>query len=333
MELLLDNPADTSLSFALGNFYLLNERYQEAIDIYEFILRTNPDRADIRCNQGIAYEALELFDDALSQFKQAILANAKLVLAHVHLGQIWIYLGHPHRGVASYQTVMRLDPKHREVNLRLAEIYEQRQDETRLESAYEKALALDPECIQAHCFFGEKNFLIGKTTFSEGKQDEAFHIWAEGYERHPQAYYANRNIVHTRRALVRDFRKQKGLHVALVQFKKNMREDVNNALAFHRLFTHFYFSIERIPELWVAAENLEPQISRWKQSLAREGEHPYPHYCLGVIYSYRGELTRSEEELTRCRDRLVAKKRPSLKLDEILRFIHVVEKIVARMDK
>lgn len=330
-ELLLDDPTNPPLNFALGNFYLLNDRFDEAINSYKAILACNPDFAEVRCNLGITYEALGLFDDALNQLKQAVLAKAQLVVAHVHIGRICLELGQVDRAITSFETVIQLSPNHQEANLQLAELFKQRGDEEKTGLFYRQVLRLDPECIQAHCYFGEKNFLLGQVVLEQGRFDEAFQIWSQGYEHHARAYYANRNVVQIRQALIENFQKQQGLQAALGEFKKAIRENPQEKQAFHSLFSRFYFSLGLIPELWIPVDDLDAQIKRWKQSLEREGEHPYPHYRIGVIYTYQAKLIEGREEFTRCRDRLLPKKRPSLKLDQILRFLRVVEKIVARL--
>lgn len=72
-------PRDTLALFALGNLYLAQEKYQDAIRYYDKALKENNNYVAIYENRGIAYYNLGFYRQAMSDFDNAMKHNSSLV--------------------------------------------------------------------------------------------------------------------------------------------------------------------------------------------------------------------------------------------------------------
>ncbi len=71
----------------LGQFYLLNQKYSEAIKQFKLALKLKPD-AQTYFNLGLAYEASCQIPEAKEMYRKAIELDPNHKEANVHLSQL-----------------------------------------------------------------------------------------------------------------------------------------------------------------------------------------------------------------------------------------------------
>jgi Ca-activated chloride channel family protein len=72
----------------LSEFYILSQKYEEAIKVLKKAQKLNNREAKLYYNFGIAYEALNDRDKAINSFRQALSLDPKLKAAQEHLDKL-----------------------------------------------------------------------------------------------------------------------------------------------------------------------------------------------------------------------------------------------------
>lgn len=74
--------------FETGKFYLINNRYDEALKIFEQLLKENEDDPEIYYHIGLVKEAKNELTEAKQMFLEAIKRNPKHKLAKKHFNKL-----------------------------------------------------------------------------------------------------------------------------------------------------------------------------------------------------------------------------------------------------
>jgi len=77
------------------------------------------------------------------------------------------------------------------------------------------------------------------------------------------------------------------------------------------------FSLGLVPEFYLEEDELEETINRWQKALVDRGEHPYAHFMVALVYFYRGDFEVALDRFQICSDKLLPKKKRSLRLDDL----------------
>lgn len=72
----------------LSEFYILSQKYEEAIKILKKAQKINSREPKLYYNLGIAYEALNDRDNAINSFRQALSLNPNIQSAQEHLERL-----------------------------------------------------------------------------------------------------------------------------------------------------------------------------------------------------------------------------------------------------
>ena len=74
--------------FEHGLFYLLNEKYDQAIDEFQRVLRVDPENVEAYYSLGLAYESKNISDKAKEMYKKVLERNPKHKLAREHFEKL-----------------------------------------------------------------------------------------------------------------------------------------------------------------------------------------------------------------------------------------------------
>ncbi len=83
-----DNKNDYADVLELSEFYILSQKYEEAIKILKKAQKLNNRDPKLYYNFGIAYEALNDRDKAINMFRQVLSLDAKFKAAQEHLDKL-----------------------------------------------------------------------------------------------------------------------------------------------------------------------------------------------------------------------------------------------------
>ena len=144
-----------------ANEALKNKKYDEAILIYEEILKTN-DVAEIHFNLGLVLKIQNKLDDAEASFSKAISLKSDFVLAHYQLGNTKYKLNKFDESEICYQNAILLKNNFLEAYINLARAQRELRKLKEAEDNLRIAQKLNPD-------FLEVNVLLGLILFDRGR--------------------------------------------------------------------------------------------------------------------------------------------------------------------
>jgi len=194
------NNFEKSLEFAKKSYeytksyrYLINlaatydeiGKSEEAIKIYEEILKENPFDATVHFNLGYAYTNIGLIEEAVSEFKKAIAINPDIKEAHHNLGIYYKSKKQWDRAKSHLKKAAELDPKDSEVYFKLGVIYGNIDSLNQAEYFFKKTIELNPKDKVAHLNLG----IVYETKNETRKSIEHFEKAIEIDPEFSTAYY------------------------------------------------------------------------------------------------------------------------------------------------
>lgn len=148
------HPNDVNVPVNLANALLQAGRYEEAIGHYEQALRVDPDDPHANYNLGVALVNTGQPGQAIGYFEQTLRIDAGYVDAHVILGSVLFDQGRSQEAIGHWEQALQLNPKYPEVHYNLGNAFLRG---GRFEEAiehYEQALQIDPTYAEAHINMG-----------------------------------------------------------------------------------------------------------------------------------------------------------------------------------
>ncbi len=124
---------DNNILFQLALTYEEQEKYKNAIKLYNHILDNNPDNLTVLYNLGIIHKRLENYEQAIEYFNHYIEINPHDAYACFNLGMIYKELEMIDESINLFNRGLKLDPQDGEALYELGDIYQNKED-------YEKAL-------------------------------------------------------------------------------------------------------------------------------------------------------------------------------------------------
>ncbi len=159
-------PEDAGVHNNLGNALGRLGRLDEAVANYRRALLLSPEFAEAHNNLGHALLDLRLPDAAALSLRRAIELNAGYAEAHDNLGSALLELGRPDEAVASYRRALEIEPQFCEAQNNLGNALLDLGSIENALASYRRALEINPQFVEAHNNLG--NALRG-----QGQLDEA----------------------------------------------------------------------------------------------------------------------------------------------------------------
>jgi tetratricopeptide (TPR) repeat protein len=177
-------PEDAGVHNNLGNALGRLGRLDEAVANYRRALLLSPEFAEAHNNLGHALLDLRLPDAAALSLRRAIELKARYAEAHDNLGSAMLELGRPDEAVASYRRALEIEPQFGEAHNNLGNaLLELGSIEPALAS-YRRALEINPQFAEAHNNIGNALRGLGQLDDAEASYRRAIVInpyFAEAY--------------------------------------------------------------------------------------------------------------------------------------------------------
>jgi len=133
----------------LGELLRKLGNFQEAQNLFEKALRINPNLASAYNNLGLIDKKLNNNKLAESKFKKAIELNPYLANAHYNLGIIFKEKGEYENAKTSYEKVIKISPNHINTFNNLGILYEELGESQKAKESYKEALKIKPNYVDA----------------------------------------------------------------------------------------------------------------------------------------------------------------------------------------
>lgn len=134
----------------LGNSYFKNNRYEDAIRMYEKALTFPYSYPFIHYNLGVTYEKIGMIDKAIEEYKASITSHNDNTLAFTNLGVLYDKQGLYDRAIEAYQQALANNPYFPPAHNNLGNTYERRGNSEKALTEYKEALKTDKNYADAH---------------------------------------------------------------------------------------------------------------------------------------------------------------------------------------
>ncbi|WP_321413103.1 tetratricopeptide repeat protein [uncultured Desulfobacter sp.] len=168
----------------LGDFYLAQNRYDEAMDQYRLIQQNKKGEALGHLKMAEALSRTDQVDLAIEELKAGAEKTKDSSVFITSLGKLYLRQGQKEEAVEKFKEALAMDPDNKLAWLTLAGIYER-------DLEYEKAIALYRDFLSRHkdAWLAANNmaFLLGKTRTSKADLDEALKYARMALELNPDS--------------------------------------------------------------------------------------------------------------------------------------------------
>lgn len=318
----LQNAEDKApLFFMLGNLYLIAEDFLLAVEAFEKAVEISEPNAKLFCNWGVALKLLGRTGEARKNFEQSILIDPEAVISLMHLGRLQKDSHQFDAARATFEKVLSINESHAEALTELGFLLDQQGELEEALVCLKKAYQLDSNAYRARNRLGRDFFLEGQALLEKGLFADAFQKWADGENLYPLSFSSDQIINREMRRLIEESKEEDIVGKLFEEMRPAIANKSASEQQYYELFSKFFFSLGLQPFAFEKAEELDLARGRWKQSLEKRGEHPFPHYRFGLLYCYQGEFEKALDELLYCEDNLPRAKQVSLKLGEVSSFV------------
>ncbi|MCJ7496703.1 MAG: tetratricopeptide repeat protein [candidate division Zixibacteria bacterium] len=160
-----------SIYHELGNVYFLQGKIDEALNVYQRVVRLNPLDQLIHMNLGQTLLRKDRLDEALKEFKKSEKLGLKEPGAFCDIAYIYLRFGETGKAIKAYKKVLKINPEYFYPHFGLGQIYLERNslDEALIEFNQSKMLKSD---------FAPTYYNLGVIYSRKGLKDKAI----ENYE-------------------------------------------------------------------------------------------------------------------------------------------------------
>jgi tetratricopeptide (TPR) repeat protein len=145
-----DQRQAAALEHNLGVALTLQDRYEEALGVFDTAQKKAPDMALVDYNRGNALQGAGRLDDALRSYQRAIARNPLDLIAHSDLNQLLYRMADKENFLRSYNDVLALYPDRGELHLGKANFLFRLDDFAAAREEFEKASALLRNHVMPH---------------------------------------------------------------------------------------------------------------------------------------------------------------------------------------
>ena len=152
----MSNKKDLTLAqtFDLAIKNHLERKIDIAQDLYNQVLKINPNYADAHNNLGAIFKELEENAKAKNCFEKAIEINPNYADAHNNLGAIFNSLGEVKKAKECYEKAIESNPNHTFALNNLGVIYKELAENQKAKNCFEKAIGINSNYADAHFNLG-----------------------------------------------------------------------------------------------------------------------------------------------------------------------------------
>lgn len=144
-------PGNKAVALELGHCYKFGRRYDQAIDVFLKLLRSNPEDEqihyeikDVLINQDDAIKTLEFYTALFQEFPENKYVRQELSKTYVHLGGVFLLTNQMDRAVNVYKKALDLDPQNKQVylGLQMAKDFQSKYSNSKFNEAFFDSLTM-----------------------------------------------------------------------------------------------------------------------------------------------------------------------------------------------
>ncbi|HTR43860.1 MAG TPA: tetratricopeptide repeat protein [Pseudomonadales bacterium] len=238
----------------LGSYFYNEKRYDDAIAQFKEAIIIYPKMASAYDNLGLAYAAEENSDEAITQYQNAIKADPNYAIAYYNLGIALAKKGLMEQAIGEYQQALAVNSSH---------------------GGAQKSLSPDLPDVDPGKLQKEKADIhdaLGLAFATEGKDDEAIAQFQEVLKLQPNYPEAQYNLAN---ALLKKGQVNQGV----TEFQQAVNSGMDDAKTHNNLGT----ALRRQGQL-------DEAIVQYQEALKMDPEYAPAHYNLGNVLLQKGQV-------------------------------------------
>lgn len=155
---------------ALGNFFLVQDRHEEALEPLSRCIELAPHDVQARNNLGTVFLKMRRLEEAESIFRQAIARKPDYVQAHTNLGITLMEQGRPEDAAEAHRRALACNPEFAEAHNNLGNCLKELGSTEQAAASYRRAVAINPDFAEGYCNLGDVLLELGRP----GEAEESY---------------------------------------------------------------------------------------------------------------------------------------------------------------
>ncbi len=287
----------------LAKVYLQVEGYTKAVTEYRQVISTVEKDAnhlsiltDGYYGLGLAYAALEKFDEAIESYKSAIKYIPDRAHIHAALGSAYVNLHHYDKAKEAYKTANKLQPVDAMIHHQLGNIYSKQGKSQEAILHQEKAITISPNMASAH-------YQLGLLYTQGNRLKDAITAYRNAYEKDSELIEALYNLaqVHRRSGNNEAARKQMQLFERRKTEVKPIQE-LQGALQRTSEQSERAKILANIGRLYLQSENYKKAVREYEKALALNPKAVEAYNGIGIAFvmlkQYSDAISAQKKALT-----------------------------------
>ena len=240
-----NNPHAVDFYPYLAKAYTQQGKLEEAINVYQKILGTSSDQAEIYAELGLLCSRQKNSELAIWNYEQALNLKPDWAELKYNLAVVLHQSGNWRRAIAIYNKAIEIKPNYAAAYFNLGVIYDRQGELEAAIASYQKVIAIQPDFIRAYSN-------LGSTYCRQQQFERAISIFKRGLARNPTWATLHNNL-----GQVYVFNQQSGL--AYESFETAISLEPEMPLAHHNL-----------GKLWLKKSNLAAAIACFRRVIELE---------------------------------------------------------------
>jgi tetratricopeptide (TPR) repeat protein len=153
---------DGDLYCVIGNTFMDNHQYPEAIEAYRAAIEIEPKTIHVYCNLGNALSENGQIEEAIAAFRAGLAIEPDDAETHYNLGLTLLEDNRVTAAIKEYREAVRIKPNYAEAFSKLGFALGKKGELPEAVNAQRTAINLNPEIPEAHCWLGDTLLLLRK---------------------------------------------------------------------------------------------------------------------------------------------------------------------------
>ena len=255
--------------------------FEQAISEYRQAIALNPNSPIIYNRLGVAYSELKQYDAALDAYQKALALSPMTAEPHYNIGLVYLKQGNFPRAAEAFKRAVAIDAEWGDVYTGLGEVYLKQGDFGQAARAYKQATRLNPS--------GNPSAILGlgKTYVKQGRLDDAIIAIEKAIE-----IQVDNTEAHYQLAQIYIKRGEKKKAASAMVFFKVLRQTdplLNEAEAWVKRHPNDARGYNNLGIVYLARHRSEDAIASYKRAISLAPHLATAHYNLGHAYHKQGK--------------------------------------------
>ena len=257
--------------FQQGNFLMMLEQSDKAIEAYSHVIELNPHYATVYNNRGNAYSNQGEHDRSIADYNKAIELNPEFAAVYYNRGADYHSKGAYDRAITDYNKAIELNPEFAEAYNNRGNTYFSKGAYDRAITDYNKAIELNPELVVTYNNRGNAYRDKGVYDLAITDYNKAIELNRD----YVDAYYNRGNA----------YSNQGELDCAIIDYNKVIELNPDDVQAYNNR-----------GNAYVGKDEIDLAFGDYSKAIKLKPDYSFAYYNRGVIYYSKGAYNLAIED-------------------------------------